>query len=222
MGSFFASRFVVPAVVLVAMLFPACDSSSDSNEVRVAVIMSGSGSGSVESSPPFVGINCRTNNGEVSDQCEIVFVAEEGRGTISLVAAPEINTNFSWGSPCSKAEGSVCNIEFDVDSKNDIEVQALFEARTVEVVMIPPTAAITAPGDDGAIFVAAQAVDDNGAAVLGVVYVWEVDSPGIVDVVPQADPRRVLVRALTEGVVIISTSAQGVVGKTAIEIEYTD
>jgi len=162
------------------------------------------------------------DEGEVSDACEIVFVSDDGTGTVRLVATPEINTNFSWGSPCVNAVGSNCDVEFDVDAQNDIKVQALFEARTVEVVMIPPTAAITAPGDDGAIFVAAQAVDENGGAVLGVVYTWEVDSPGIVDVVPQSDPRRILVRALTEGVVIISATAQGEVGTTGIEIEYTD
>lgn len=229
MGPFFASRFVVPAstfvvpaLMLASFVFSACDSSSDSDEIRVAVIIEGNGSGRVESRNPPSLISCIVEDGEVRGDCEGVFIAPGGRGTLRLVAVPSIATNFTWGFPCQAIDSAVCEIEFDAGILSDIEIRTFFEAKTQRIVMTPSTASITAPGDDGAIFVAAQALDENGVEVLGVVLVWEVDSPGIVDVVPQSDPRRVLVRALTEGVVIISATAQGVVGTTGIEIEYSD
>jgi hypothetical protein len=67
--------------------------------------------------------------------------------------------------------------------------------------------------------VTAQAVDESGSEVLGVVYTWDVDSPDVVDVIVQSDPRRVMVVAKIDGVAKITATAQGISGETAIEIE---
>lgn len=162
---------------------------------------------------------CRVDDGEVTGDCEGVFVAPDGRGTLRLAATPSITTDFSWGSPCREANGALCDIEFDAGILNDIQIQTFFDAKTQRVVMTPSSAAMTVPGDEGAIIVAAQAVDKNGAEVIGVVYTWEVDRPDIVAISPENDPRRIKVTALADGQAVVSATAQGSVGKIAIDIK---
>jgi len=221
MGRFLTSRFVIPTLMLASLAFSGCDSSSDSAEIRVAVIIEGSGTGRIESRSLFIEIKCRIEDGEVQvpDDCEDVFAAPDGQGTLKLAAVPSPTTNFSWGSPCRSAEGGVCEIEFDAGILNDIEIRAFFDARTRRIVMTPSSAAMTVPGDEGAIIVAAQAIDENDAEVIGVVYTWEVDRPDVVAIAPQNDPRRIKVTALADGQAVISATAQGTVGKSAVDVK---
>ena len=223
MRPFFASRLAVPILILASLTFTACDSSSGENELRVAILITGNGSGSVSSRHPAnISIDCRVENGIVEGTCEDTFIPDEDRGTIRLDVSPSPSTDFEWGRPCGQSETGSCEIPYVSGELSEIEVQTFFEAKTKEIVMSKTASTITMPGEDGAIFVTAQAVNEDGNEVLGVVYTWEVDRPDVVNILPQPDPRRVMVTANINGVATISATAQGIVGKTAIEVEFSN
>ena len=204
------------AVMFLALLtISACDSSDDeSNEVTVEVAIDGEGSGRIQSRSSFIEIDCRIADSEVTGQCDDIFIDTDGQGVVRLQATPDLNSDFSWGTPC-QGEPNLCEIPFDTEIDNSIEVAGTFEPKTVNVIMEPPSANIISA--EQVILITATAVDERGGPVAGVIYEWVVDRPEILSMVPES-AQSVRVSALGSGQAIVSATVQGVVGRTPVDI----
>ena len=211
-----------PAVLLFGLLMlsiPACDSTSEDSQVTFAVTLEGSGSGRVEARSISLGldINCRITNGEVTGVCEDTFIPPDNDGFIRVQATPAPAMDFEWGPQCSVTLGTVCDVRFEVDGPPEFGVRATFDVQTDRVVMEPPNAAITVPGEEGAVTVSARAVDENGNEVAGVAYTFEVDRTDVVSMTAQS-ASSVRITALADGQAIVTATAQGVSGTSAIDV----
>jgi hypothetical protein len=201
----------------------ACDSTSEDLTATFSASLEGSGSGTIETQSVTLGleIECRITDGQVTGTCEDEFLAPEADGFVQVQATLGSATNLNWGTPCQQAQGTLCDIPYDGGTATDIEVRASFDAKTRRVVMNPPDALISIPGDDGAVVISAWAVDMNGENVAGVTYSFEVDRPDIAGISVNS-PNSVRVTGIADGQALVTATAQGVSGTAAVVVNLSN
>jgi len=203
----------------VAFAASGCDSSGSGDEVRLTVTPDGTGTGAVLSRTVGIVIQCQYNDGVAAGICETSFLDSDQLGNIRLAATPATTSEREWTGACRNEDSNVCELTPDASSSTQIDVGVTFSAKTVIVLMTPASALITTLGEEGALVVAAQALDKDGLEVLGVTYVWDVEDPGILSVVQSdTDPRRATITALSNGSSVVTATAQNVIGRAAVDI----
>lgn len=208
-------------LVALCIALPGCDGTDDTSDININVEIEGSGSGRVEARSLGVDIECNVTNGTVTGTCS-TSLQESGGGALSLEAFPDAVTNFSWGGDCRQATGRVCELSFLRGEDVVFDVVGRFQAKTASVVISPKPVTITALGDDGVVVAQAQALDDGGAEVFGVSFVWTVDPADVVTVTPLTNSRQATIVALKSGSAIVSATAQGVTGQTQVDVHIAN
>jgi hypothetical protein len=201
-------------LLLLSATLSACDGSSDPSDISVTVTVDGTGTGTVESQIG-VHINCKVADGVTSGTCSDAFQDTQG-GVIELEAKPDLATNFSWGGDCRTAQEPQCELAYSSGNAADFQVVGHFSGKTVQVAVSPNLVLITTA--DQEVVARAQALDKNGAEVLGLKYKWETSDAGVVTVAPTTDTRQAALTVVANGSAIVSATTQGFTGKTQVDI----
>jgi hypothetical protein len=215
--------FCLPLLSLALLTLSACDSTSDDSLATFSVSLEGSGSGVIETQSIVLGldIECRLTDGEVSGVCQDDFAVPEDDGFVRVRATLNPAMSLNWGSPCQLADGAVCDVSYEGGTPADIEVRASFDVKTDRVLMDPPNAVITIPGDEGAVVISARAIDEDGDDVAGITYTFQVDRTDVVSMTPQS-ANSVRISGIADGQALITATAQGVAGITHVDVRLSN
>ena len=210
-------------LTLAALSVTGCDSNDGPLEMTMRVDLSGDGSGRIESSTTGIDLilDCRILEGEVSGTCEDTFFPPEGPGIIVVRGIPGTAMDFSWESGCTDINGANCTIQYTAGDGVVLSATTTIDVKTERIVMTPPSAAMTQSGAANAVVISAQAVDEDGNNVPGVLYTFAVDNPNIVSM-SQSDAQSVTVEALADGQALITASVQGKTGTAAVDVKLTN
>jgi len=198
-----------------------CDSSDDTSDITINVEIQGTGSGGIQATTLGLDIECNVNDGIVTGTCS-TSLQESGGGTLRLEATPDAVTNFSWGGDCIGTATRVCELSFRPGEDAVFDVVGRFAAKTASIVISPRPITMTVAGEEGEVVAQAQALDEDGAEVFGVSFVWTNDAPDVVTVTPLPANRQATIVALKSGSAIVSATAQGVTGQAQVDVKIAN
>ena len=211
--------FVVFTVL--SMVALGCDGSDDTSDITINVEIQGTGSGRVQGRTLGLDIECNVNEGAVTGTCS-TSLQESGAGTLRIEATPDAVTNFSWGGDCIGTTTRVCELSFGTGEDVVFDVVGRFAAKTASIVVSPKPITMTVAGPQGEVVAQAQALDEDGAEVFGVSFVWTNDAPDVVTVTPLPANRQATIVALKSGSAIVSATTQGVTGQTQVYVSLSN